>query len=403
MAVGGLSAGAGGVAAVAAPATTDAGKGGLDARVLALDGLRGVMTLAVVVSHFFAEVPNGIKALGFGWTAVVVFYVLSGFLVGRLILDRMHHANFFSVFYVRRLCRTIPCYLVAVLAIWAALWTFRHEPWADIHAWFPLWSYLTFTQNFFMVSTDTIGPHWLAPTWTLQVEELFYLVAPALLIFTPSRRLLSVMITGAVLCVVYRAAVFWGGLLPPMAGRVMLPAVGDCLLMGMIAAKLYRTGGIDWARWMTAMRVAPIVLLLAAAGLEFIDARKTLHLSDVLGTFLMSAASAAFILSIVLGAPEAKRLEAPWLRFFGNTSYSTYMTHVAVLGLAHGLVLGTTPDIATWQQFALSVAFLPVALFIGWALTRWVEEPITAYGRTWKWSREVVTRAGDTPRAVAHA
>jgi peptidoglycan/LPS O-acetylase OafA/YrhL len=372
----------------------EAAKGGVEARVLALDGLRGIMTLAVVVSHYFAEVPNGIKALGFGWTAVIVFFVLSGFLVGRLILDRMHHVNFFSVFYVRRLCRTIPCYVVAVLAIFAGLWVWRDQPWADIHAWFPLWSYLTFTQNFFMISTDTIGPHWLAPTWTLQVEEIFYLVAPALLVYTPARHLLKVMIFGVLLCIGYRAAIFWGELLPTMAGRVMMPAVGDCLLIGMITAKLLRTPGIDWARHMTLLRWMPIALLVAAMLLE-IALGKQSRVSDVIGTALIATASGAFILSIVLGAPEAKRLEASWLRFFGNTSYSTYMTHLAVLGVAHGLVFGTTPDIATWQQFALSIALVPLALAIGWALTRWVEEPITAYGRSWKWSRERCRRPAD--------
>ena len=55
----------------------------------------------------------------------------------------------------------------------------------DIGNEFPLWSYLTFTQNFFMISTDSIGPRWLAPTWTLSVEEQFYIFAPLVFVLVP--------------------------------------------------------------------------------------------------------------------------------------------------------------------------------------------------------------------------
>ena len=60
-------------------------------RVVVLDGLRGMMTILVVISHYFGEVPHGISALMFGWIAVDMFFVLSGYLVGKLILEKSHH------------------------------------------------------------------------------------------------------------------------------------------------------------------------------------------------------------------------------------------------------------------------------------------------------------------------
>jgi peptidoglycan/LPS O-acetylase OafA/YrhL len=119
-------------------------------RTAALDGVRGFMTILVLFSHFFAEIANGFPRLGFGWIAVNMFFVLSGFLIGRLIIERMDGENFFTVFITRRICRTIPSYAISVLIIFAVLWIFRAEPWTKFKTEFPLWSCLMFTQNIFM-------------------------------------------------------------------------------------------------------------------------------------------------------------------------------------------------------------------------------------------------------------
>ena len=110
--------------------------------------------------------------------------------------------------------------------------------------------------------------------------------------------------------------------------------------------------------------------------------------SKSFGFFLVSLGCAAFILGLALGTPEAKRFTSPTLCFFGNTSYSVYLTHVAILGLMHGLLLGSQPDIASWRQIAVTIAALPIAALVGWIFTKIVEEPITNYGRSFRWSRE---------------
>ena len=56
-----------------------------------------------------------------GWLAVKMFFALSGFLVGRLILERMTCENFFVVFYVRRFCRTLPVYFFCVLLVYLCM------------------------------------------------------------------------------------------------------------------------------------------------------------------------------------------------------------------------------------------------------------------------------------------
>ena len=89
-------------------------------RIPALDGLRGLMTIFVVFSHYAVEVPHGIGMFSTGWVAVIVFFVLSGFLVGRLAIARRGAGNFLAVFYLRRICHTFPLYFLSTAVILAA-------------------------------------------------------------------------------------------------------------------------------------------------------------------------------------------------------------------------------------------------------------------------------------------
>jgi peptidoglycan/LPS O-acetylase OafA/YrhL len=370
-------------------------------RVEALDGLRGAMTIAVVLSHYFGELPHGLSPFMFGWIAVDMFFVLSGYLIGTLILEKMDRSNFFAVFYVRRVCRTIPAYFFCVVVVFLIILHFSARAWIDVETWFPLWSYLSFTQNFFMVSTESIGPHWLAPTWTLALEEQFYLLAPALFVIVPRRWLPYVLAACAVSAVFVRAL-----MLQTLAGQmgllVLLPSRADVLLAGVLLAVLMRTLTIDWATHDRAIRLVPILALTTAGVLASLDRARGTEFFIVLAPFVTAVGSAAFICTLVRGAPEALRFRSKVLRFFGSISYSTYLTHLAVLGLMHGFLLGTPPDLATAPQLLVTLAALPVAVLMGWALTKIVEEPITAYGRSWKWGEARAKQPG-SPRRMGGA
>jgi peptidoglycan/LPS O-acetylase OafA/YrhL len=352
-------------------------------RLVALDGLRGLMTILVVISHYFAEVPHGITALMVGWIAVDMFFVLSGFLVGRLILDKQQNDNFFTVFYARRVFRTLPIYFVC-LAVNAVLLSIFTGHWVDADGAFPIWSYFIFAQNFFMAAADGIGAHWLAPTWTLAIEEHFYLLVPALFFIVPRNRIAAVLAALAVGAVAARVGtVALLGDRGTIAASVLLPNRADVLIMGLLAAVAIRSNRLPWPRLDLVLRVAPIALLAAIAVLTGAAGR---HAFTIFGPLLTSIACAAFLLSLVRGAPEAKRFTGKFLGFFNTTSYAVYLTHLPVLGLMHGLLLGSRPDIATPQQWAVTFAALPVTVFVAWLLTVLVERPLTEYGRSWKWS-----------------
>ena len=364
-----------------------------DRKIPALDGFRGLMTIAVVISHYFAEIPHGTAALEFGWVAVDSFFALSGFLIANLILDKMDRANFVPVFYIRRFCRTLPCYFLCVVALFVLLAQIADREWSEIGTGFPLWSYLVMFQNFDMTATESIGAHWLAPTWTLAVEEQFYLVAPALFLLVPRRHLFAVLVSCAVLAVAVRAGIFLSGPGPHLGASVLLPSRADTLICGMLFPVAARIFTIDWSRWDRAIRIAPLLAILAAFVLKLIDKQAGTLLFEIFSHLLVAAAAAFYIFALARGAPEARTCRARVLRFFGSISYSTYLTHLAVLGLLHGVLLGQIPDVATPQQLVVTFAALPLAVLAGWMLTKLVEEPITAYGRSWRWSEKRSSRA----------
>ncbi len=364
-------------AAVAEKATTSR----FEARVLALDGLRGFATLAVVISHYFGEVPHGLAAFMGGWIAVDIFFVLSGYLVGKLILERKHSSNFFAVFYMRRLCRTFPSYILVTCLVFMMFGLVDTKPeWMQYKPGFSVWSYLTFTQNFQMAFTNQIGPYWLAPYWTLAVEEHFYLIGPAFLVFAPRRWLLPILGFFAVFAVAFRyvALYHWPD---PIIADAILPGRMDTLILGILAAILVLRGNIQWEKYDLTIRLVPMFAMIAVILLHLAHPA----LSKIFGHFVLGIGAASFILMIVRDLPEAQRFKSKFLCFFADISYATYLTHIAVLGLMHGLFLGTTPDIDTPAKIAVTLLALPAAFATGWAITRFVEAPFNAYGRSWKW------------------
>lgn len=354
---------------------------GASERILALDGLRGLMTVFVVVSHYFAELPGGVSVLMFGWVGVDMFFVLSGYLVGKLILEKSRHANFFSVFYVRRTLRIIPAYVVTVVVV-SGLMAICDPAWSGARFAFPLWSYLSFSQPFFMISTGTIGAHWLAPTWTLALEEHFYLLAPLIIVMAPRRLLPWLLGAVAVLAVVVRLTIYT--LYPdnPMAALVLLPSRADLLCLGILAAVAMTSWRVAWERFDFALRLTPILALVTILGLKGLGGA----FADALIPLAMAVGCTSFLLALVRDAPEAKRFKAPLLRFFGDNSYCIYLTHIPVLGLMHGLILGQRPALETPAQWAVSLAALPICVLVGRGMTKLIEEPLTRYGRSWRWS-----------------
>jgi peptidoglycan/LPS O-acetylase OafA/YrhL len=350
-------------------------------RQLTLDGIRGLAASAVLVSHYLAEIPDGIRVFGFGAIAVDTFFVLSGFLIGRLILTQREAPNFFRTFYIRRLLRTVPSYLIVVILV-LALAALLPE-WAGDAGGVPAWSYLTFTQNFFFATQQSTGLHWLSPTWTLAVEEQFYLFAPAALVFVPRRLVIPFA------CIVFVAALFYRIQMNASGAAAieflpLLLARADTLAAGIIASVLwFKIAGTK--RYDRILEATPLICLIAVLGYAVFapnsDWQATLSHS------MFGIAAAAFILRAAVSPGAVRWLEARWLRFMGDNSYSIYLIHLPVAGVIHHAMTGAEPGISTPLQWAATLLATAVTILLGRCLTRLVEEPLTAFGRSFSWQK----------------
>ena len=337
-------------------------------RIIELDGIRGAAALAVLIAHYFGEVPHGIPGLMTGWVGVDVFFVLSGFLIGSIILAQHRDPQFFRTFYLRRAARIIPAYaIVCAITLTLAAAT-AGNTWSDDP--YGAGVYATFTQNLAMAVWDG-GGKWLQPTWTLAVEEQFYLVLPALIVVTPRRWWLAALVAFFCTALVLRVM-----LAPSLAAFTLLPSRMDLLLSGVGIAVLHRE--YDFSRHVRHLRILAAVALWSVAGLAFMaNAYVTTW-----GHSLMAVGIAALMLAIINGAPEGRHFRSATLRWFGTISFGIYLVHQPVSGLLHGLLLGGRPDIGSAAQVLVTCLAALTSVGLAKASWEWLEAPILARTRS---------------------
>ncbi|PUA29614.1 MAG: hypothetical protein B0W54_03300 [Cellvibrio sp. 79] len=176
-------------------------------RLHGLDTLRALAIILVLIFHYRTVVSNELL-FGFvtriGWVGVDLFFVLSGYLIGDQILRAYVRKEEFSLknFYARRLLRTLPNYYV-VFALYLLIPVALSGTYTA-----PLWQFITFTQNLAMRPGETF-----THSWSLCVEEQFYLLFPLVCIFTLSKtanalRLWIIIGTGFIAAISIRLAMF---------------------------------------------------------------------------------------------------------------------------------------------------------------------------------------------------
>lgn len=319
-----------------------------------LDGLRGVAVLAVMVHHTAAYLLPGT----FGWLArggflgVDLFFVLSGWLITRLIIDR--HADGETTpgrFYLRRVRRLAPA-LVAFVAF-TILWVYTVNPAglpAAVRAGAVALSY---------IANYIDGADHLGHVWSLAVEEHFYLVWPVVLLAAlnrkvPLRRVAVSLVVVIVAVVVWRATL-WSATQDWSLVYRRTDTRADALAVGCLLA-------VAWP-WLQGRRwpVVPATAGLAVAVLVVGRESPVLYL----GGFTVVAALCAVL--VAAGADGKVAWAQPrWLRQVGRLSYSLYLWHLFVFFAIVPTLIGPVAVAVGW-----SVSFLAA-----WGSWRLIEQPL---------------------------
>ncbi|MBI5773356.1 MAG: acyltransferase [Verrucomicrobia bacterium] len=333
-----------------------------------LDGFRGLAVLLVVAMHNF-RVP-------LGWAGVDLFLVLSGFLITRILLNTRSRPGYLKTFYARRFLRIFPVYYLTLGLVW------MFYPRADGKMWW----YAAYLADF----------GWLAPenhvsllvhTWSLAIEEQFYLLWPLLVGWLARGRLMQVC--GALLAsnLAVRLALsltqgndtFYSYSLLTRSDGIMAGALLALLIDGgmrhndtnrRVASRLVAVCGV-------------ILFVLAATG-QLSLSRKTVLMSllGVPSIVFGSAAALWYAMGVSSSSPLHRFFTWKPLTFTGRISYALYLYHVPITQLGKPLL--NFPE--TGLGRAATGVVLAVAAYTA-ATVSWhfFEAPINRLKRHWEY------------------
>ncbi len=338
------------------------------------DGLRGLAILAVLLAHltYMPEVRFS-AVFTYGRMGVDLFFVLSGFLITGILLDSRELAGYFKNFYARRALRIWPLYY-AVLAVFFGLLPLFFSPQAfgtDVKTWA---YYVTYTQNLFFHFPHSTP---LQPTWSLAVEEQYYMIW-ALFVFFLGRKALRNWLMGMILfsfCL--RVGGYFHGASLEFMHTFTLCRL-EPLAAGGLAALWLRSRRCNLQRW---SRGAWIALLIGSGGvlLALVD----WGVQSLILSYPFVASAFAGLLALALTANPVssslgKALDQSWLRYTGKISYGIYLIHVPifmVISYAARRILGASSPSFGLQLLMVLTGFGAVYLVasLSW---RFFERPI---------------------------
>ena len=287
------------------------------------DGLRGIAILAVFVAHseFILALPHG-HVLQYGRIGVDLFFVLSGFLITGILLDSKGSRNYFRNFYMRRALRIWPLYYLILIIAFVALplalpgmreWTSRQWP-----------HFVFYIQN---LRLNPRLPAALAPTWSLAVEEQFYMTWP-LLVFLLGRRALHWTLLSAIgFSLALRITGFELHAPLEFIHNFTLSRL-DPIAFGCLAALWMRAPGCTpdlWRRWSVR------AIWIGLSGM--LVCRILWNDQSTVVSYPFMALGFTGLLGIALVADAKKSrwgrfLVNPCLRYTGKISYGLYLIHM---------------------------------------------------------------------------
>ncbi|KAA0989363.1 acyltransferase family protein [Dyadobacter aurulentus] len=305
--------------------------------IIQLDGIRFIAIALVLVEHLFVEV----NSVPVGATGVTIFFVLSGFLISRILLksrDKNHDTpggfkKYLSKFLIRRTIRIFPVYYLVILL----LFIFNVPPVREKLGWLALYG-----TNIYMAVYKT----WMGSMdhlWSLAVEEQVYLFFPFLIFFVPKNKLIPVLGIMGVLSILFRLYYFYThqdfGIDDWIVTYVSTPACLDSFALGGLMAwlQVYKNdlfSKLFGKSWPVVLALAGWILLQIWSksfdnrfNISFVVFDRTI--SSIFGFFLIGRAVMGY------NGLMASFLENPVSIYLGKISYGLYLYHNFVFNHFH--------------------------------------------------------------------
>lgn len=308
-------------------------------RVYGLDVLRALAIIIVLIGHCAILMPpraqlylNSLVVID----AVTLFFVLSGFLIGRILIKTFEQekVTFKTVthFWMRRWFRTLPAYFTVLFLL-----AFIYQE----HSKRLLLKYALFVQNF-----NTPIKEWFTESWSLSIEEWFYLLTPivfliAIRIFKPDTRkaFLYTSLAFIIAFPLYRLYKYYQVPLPrdhhswDFFFRMQVTTRLDSLMYGVFGAWVYYYHRDKWQQHRKARAIAGAVMIVLARaiGVYYIVVHEGLY--SCVFSFSIEAFAVLLILPYFENIKTGKGFLAPVMTFTSIISYSLYLLNFAMVAL----------------------------------------------------------------------
>ncbi|MGP0063323.1 MAG: acyltransferase family protein [Isosphaeraceae bacterium] len=345
-----------------------------DRHVPALDGVRGLAILAVLMSHFLPALADAFRTswareivsyAGLGAWGVDLFFVLSGFLITGILLDTRDSPDYWRSFFGRRALRIFPLYYVFLIGLYVTNAP-KGEAWTFVF-------HLSNWRTDLGISSNVLTWHF----WSLAIEEQFYFVWPIVLGLLPARRVGTICLLIALTSVVARGIAAWSGAGIETLHR-MTPLALDGLAIGSYLAWAVRH------RQLQADRLTRFALPVGLGSAIAIYALGKINVPFaavmVVGRAVVSIGGGALVLMAVAGPATVGRLLAcrP-LRVMGKYCYGLYLLHpiIVVKGITRTHWFAT--HLPSWMLpmawFASLIGGLVASLVLARLSWRLIESP----------------------------
>lgn len=347
-----------------------------------IDGLRAIAVCAVIFYH------GGLFGFSGGYVGVDMFFVISGYLITTIILREIERDSFtFAAFYERRIRRILPalflvCFFSLILS-WILLSPGQLKGFGQSLVATMMFSsniYFFLTNDYFAPAVETLP---LIHTWSLAVEEQFYVIFPVIVLLNYQRWNIGILSVVSVLFFASLVLCLFKEYSMPSENFYLAPFRAWELLAGSILAlspsvtgpaRALKPGAMACGQWFG--------IILVAGSIGFLDSSTPFpgrfSIPPVLGTVLILACSrqGSIVYAILSSAPMAG---------IGLISYSAYLWHQPLFAFFH---LYHGEPLALLHKILLVIA----TFILAWVSWRWVELPFRQRGRLS--TRVIFTAAG---------